>query len=725
MKSSNHNLKFVITCSFGFSALVAEEARRLGAMVDENYFTKNANDKDQAVLCSGDLAFLYQYLLWGRFGNRLLMLIDEFDASNETALYEAIKKIDWPSYFDLNSTFSIRTSLINAEWIKESFAPLKIKDGVVDKFQKKCHQRPNVSVKRPDFPIQVHIENQYVQVFLDCAGESLHQRGYRMGQGEAPLKENLAALMAHMIPDLEKVDAVVDPFCGSGTLLIETALLLCGCAPGVYRDYLGVLGWKGHLPKVYSAYKKQALAKNTEQLEASPLKCVGYDANKDVVKIAQQNIKKAGLSKWIHVERRALHDLKAPKAEHTVVISNPPYGERLGETDLAKYLYLALSKKLKTQFAGQSAVIIGPGTDELDGMGLNYEIQKRVFNGPLRCFVRSISHIPSNNSEPVEPLLPVLDRELVGLEAESFANRVKKNFKKIKNWIRQESVTCYRIYDADIPEYNCAVDIYGDRIHVQEYAPPKSVEPALAKERLDQVLSTLVKLFDVPQNRIHLKTRQKQKGKQQYQKQSNRKQFYEVDEGGVPLLVNLNDYLDTGLFLDHRPMRLTFQKISKGKRFLNLFAYTATASLHAAVGGAKETVSVDLSPTYCQWARNNFALNGFSPDQHLVIQANCMEWLNNTHRQFDIIFMDPPTFSNSKRTHHVLDIQRDHVSLIQAAMGRLEPGGVLYFSNNFRRFKLDEEALAQYSIKDISRETIPPDFERHKDIHRCWQIEFK
>lgn len=725
MNSSNHNLHFVITCSFGFGALVAEEAQKLGATVDETHVTKIANDKNQAVYCSGDLAFLYQYLLWGRLGSRLLMLIDEFDAADEAALYRGVKKIDWSGYFELNKTFSIRTSLVNVEWIKESFAPLKIKDAVVDKFQKQCHQRPNVSVKRPDFPIHVHIENQHVQVFLDCSGESLHQRGYRVGQGEAPLKENLAALMASMIPDPSKVDVILDPFCGSGTVLIESALLLLGCAPGVNRNYYGVFGWKGHLPKVFSAYQKQALSNNNQQFEKSTLKCVGYDANKDVVKIAQQNVQKAGLSKIIHIERRALHDLKTPKAEHVVVVTNPPYGERLGETDMAKYIYMALGKSLKSQLAGHQAVIIGPGTDELDGMALNYETQKRVFNGPLRCFIRNISSIQSANKEPVQTLLPLLSREGVEFEAESFANRIRKNFKKLKNWIKQEHISCYRIYDADIPEYNCAVDIYGDRIHVQEYAPPKSIDPALAKQRLDQALTVLVKLFDVPMSRIHVKTRQKQKGKQQYQKQNNRKQFYEVEEGGVPLLVNLNDYLDTGLFLDHRPMRLLFQNISQGKRYLNLFAYTGTASLHAAVGGAKETVSVDLSPTYCEWAKNNFALNGFSPDQHHVIQANCMEWLDNTHRQFDIIFMDPPTFSNSKRTRHVLDIQRDHVSLIHAAMGRLERGGVLYFSNNFRRFKLDEEALDKFSIKEITHQTIPPDFERHKDIHRCWQIEFK
>ncbi|MGZ8144871.1 MAG: bifunctional 23S rRNA (guanine(2069)-N(7))-methyltransferase RlmK/23S rRNA (guanine(2445)-N(2))-methyltransferase RlmL, partial [Methylosarcina sp.] len=314
--------------------------------------------------------------------------------------------------------------------------------------------------------------------------------------------------------------------------------------------------------------------------------------------------------------------------------------------------------------------------------------------------------------------------------AEMFANRLEKNLKKLSKWARQNHISCYRVYDADLPEYAVAVDIYqGEEvwINVQEYEPPKSIDQSKADQRLAGVLAEIPRVLNVSPNHVFLKIRRKQKSTDQYEKQGSQGVFHVIEEGGCKLWVNFQDYLDTGLFLDHRPIRTMIQQQAKGKRFLNLFAYTGSATVHAAKGGAMATTTVDMSNTYINWAKKNLALNNIHGD-HEFIQANCLEWLATEAkqplpRQYDLIFLDPPTFSNSKKMEEVFDIQRDHVQLISQAAALLAPGGMLYFSTNFRRFKLDHEALARFKIEDITATTIPEDFSRNPKIHYCWRIQ--
>lgn len=312
--------------------------------------------------------------------------------------------------------------------------------------------------------------------------------------------------------------------------------------------------------------------------------------------------------------------------------------------------------------------------------------------------------------------------------ADMFANRLRKNLKSLTKWAKQQSVSCYRLYDADLPEYAVAIDFYqGEQVwlHVQEYDAPKTIDAHKAMQRLAAIMSVLPQVLAIPSEQIFLKVRRKQKNTEQYQKHNDTAHFHIVAEGGCRFWVNFEDYLDTGLFLDHRPLRLTIQQQARGKRFLNLFAYTASATVHAAIGGAISTVSVDMSKTYLDWAKRNLALNHIVGD-HQLIQANCVDWLNHQANQgvekFDLIFLDPPTFSNSKRMDNELDLQRDHVGLIQNAVALLAPGGVLYFSTNFRKFVLDSAALAGLTVEDISLKTIPHDFARDAKIHYGWKI---
>lgn len=305
----------------------------------------------------------------------------------------------------------------------------------------------------------------------------------------------------------------------------------------------------------------------------------------------------------------------------------------------------------------------------------------------------------------------------------AFANRLKKNLQHLQKWARRENVDCFRVYDRDIPEYAVAVDFYAGRFaHVQEYAAPGKVDAEAAERRLAQIRAEIPGVLSIAPENVFLKTRRRQKGENQYDRLAATGRFHEVAEAPARLLVNFTDYLDTGLFLDHRPIRRWLGENSRGKRFLNLFAYTGAATVHAALGGALSTTTIDMSPTYLHWAERNMALNGLVAGAHARIRADCLQWLNRARGSYDLIFMDPPTFSNSRRMQGVLDVQRDHVFLIRRAAVLLAPGGILVFSNNYRGFRLDRDRLGDLAIEDISRETIPPDFTRNPHIHVCYRI---
>ncbi len=312
-----------------------------------------------------------------------------------------------------------------------------------------------------------------------------------------------------------------------------------------------------------------------------------------------------------------------------------------------------------------------------------------------------------------------------------FANRLNKNLKHLSRWLKREHIHCYRLYDADMPEYAIAVDVYEGSdyakqrwVHVQEYEAPGSVDNEKAKQRLNDALTAIRHVLAVKDQQLFVKTRRRQKGRGQYEKLSTSKHFHQVIEGGIRFLVNFEDYLDTGLFLDHRITRNFVAKLAHGKRFLNLFSYTGSATVYAASGGASLTTTVDMSKTYLAWAKRNMALNGFEGKEHEFVQANCLEWLDKMagKRRYDLIFLDPPSFSTSKRMDTTFDVQRDHVALIENTARLLSSDGILIFSNNLRRFRMDRESLSGFTIKDITKATLPKDFERNSKIHNCWEI---
>lgn len=302
-----------------------------------------------------------------------------------------------------------------------------------------------------------------------------------------------------------------------------------------------------------------------------------------------------------------------------------------------------------------------------------------------------------------------------------FVDRLRKRARHLGRWARRQGIHCYRVYDADLPEYAVAVDRYEGFVHVQEYAPPRRVDPGQAARRLEEALAVVPEVLEVPREHVFVKIRRRQRGADQYERLGEGGAFHEVREGGHHFLVNLSDYLDTGLFLGQRLVRQLLAELAPGRRVLNLFGYTGSATVYAARAGARAVTTVDLSRTYLGWAERNLRLNGLDPARHPLVRADCLEWLPARRERWDLILLDPPTFSNSKRMQTTWDVQRDHATLILQAVDRLAPQGVLIFCTNRRNFRLDQDALADLPLEDLSRQTLPEDFRRRPQRHHCFR----
>ncbi|WP_446809654.1 bifunctional 23S rRNA (guanine(2069)-N(7))-methyltransferase RlmK/23S rRNA (guanine(2445)-N(2))-methyltransferase RlmL [Methylomonas sp. 2BW1-5-20] len=713
--------------------ILANEIKALGG--------QNVREKMAGVAFDGDLALAYRVCLWSRTANRVFLPLSSFEVKSQQDLYDGVKKINWFEHIKPDDSLAVSFSSKNNPAINNThFGALKVKDAIVDQMRAKFNKRPNIDTDRPSIRVNVYLHNETAQLSLDLSGESLHKRGYRDVNIAAPIKENLAAailLRAGWPKIAEQGGSLLDPMCGSGTMLLEGAMIAADYAPGLQRDYFGFLGWKKHDAALWESLLDEAKQRRDIGLSKMPV-IVGFDQDRRTVLAALQHVENAGLAGKIHIERRDIADAKAAESwTKGLIACNPPYGERLGDEAETSELYRRFGEVLKQRFVGwQVAMIIS--NPEL-GFRLGVRSQKPItlFNGALECKLLRFNIEVQTFFEPkaksqqerIEQISRRTETEQPDNQAEMFANRLRKNLKKIGKWAKQNQVSCYRLYDADLPEYAVAVDVYqGEQtwVNVQEYESPKTIDPAKANQRLAGVMVEIPKVLEIPKEQVFLKIRRKQKSTEQYEKQGESGRFHVVEEGGCKFWVNFEDYLDTGLFLDHRPIRLLIQQQAKGKRFLNLFACTGSASVHAAVGGAASSVTVDMSNTYLDWAKRNFDLNGIQGD-HKLLRANCVEWLAEQagakdKPQFDLIFLDPPTFSNSKKMDEAFDIQNDHLHLLRSAVALLAADGVLYFSTNFRRFKLDRQALADFQIEDISAKTIPEDFARDQKIHYCWRI---
>lgn len=699
------NYSVFISCAKGLEYLLEHEARAIGLQINRV--------SPQGVFGEANLTTLYQLCLWLRLANRVQIILFSGYASEEKGLYHLCHQFHWQTVFSVDKTLSIEFHGSSPNFRNSLFGAQVVKDAIVDHFRKIHNQRPSVARDNPDVKLHAYLKNDTITVSLDLTGYSLHQRGYRLEKGDAPIKETIAAAMLIRAnwPELASRGYTLhDPFCGSGTVVIEAALMAAQIAPGLLRHDQAFVHWVGHEPTLWEKLRSLALA----QVKPLTVKLTGTDSNTNLITMACNNAQKAGVLPMVQFNQQEMDAIR-PDCAQGLLIGNPPYGERLGKvTDLIP-LYQQFGSTAHAYFQNWQAAFITSEPLLAKAVGLRSGKQYTLFNGALECKLYCLDLNATNK------LKSNTEETSFSSGAQMLLNRLSKNHQHLQKWAKREQISCYRVYDADLPEYAYAIDCYNDYAVLQEYTAPSNIPAYKAEKRSLEVMQVVPKALGIAPDKLIIKQRKQQKGIQQYQKVNQLNHTMTINEGQAKLLVNLYDYLDTGLFLDHRPLRSRFAKLPPGTRFLNCFCYTASASVHAALAGAF-TTNVDLSNTYLNWAQDNFKLNNLPLGRHQFVQYDCLEWLKKTTEQFDVIFLDPPSFSNSKRMATTLDIQRDQKILIDDTMRLLKKSGILYFSTNLRHFKLLPELSECYQIKNITSETIDIDFKRNQRIHQCYEI---
>ena len=823
---------------------------------------------------------LYRAVLESRVAIRVLEPLGRFRVDSPETLYRAMQEIDWTEQLRVSDTLRVDAAIHDTFLTHSLYAAQIIKDAVVDQLRTPSGRRPSVQLRGATLRLALHLVGDVATIFRDAAGRSLHQRGWRMGEVEAPLSEVLAAGMLAIAGwwrpgatgDATTGEPILDPMCGSGTLVIEAATIAAGMAPGLWRARRTAHGFFRF--RDCDKLLAERLVADLEARVCQPAgQCAASDLDPRAVEAAQACAAAAGVAGSIAIEQRHFEDVR-PAAAAGLVLTNPPYGERL-PLPRAGALFRRLGDWLVARCGGWRAAILAADTPAATHLGLRPVYRIPLMNGPIPCRLLELTlrerATPSSPSRPslkaenrteLPPSAPAAsasasasapapapasasasasappvsaetvtdasrdraeldepwrfrpeeERSSKGPDGErsrrgdsdrpgavvapgvalsestttplagvalsestttpltgvalsestttpltgaaisestttplagvapsrprtravadqigDFRRRLAKRYKHLAKWARRQGIEAFRIYDRDIPEIPLAIDWYAGWLHASEYDRPHERTDIEHDVWLDRMIEAAADELGVPPNQTFLKVRRRQRGGGQYEKLDARKTLLTVKEGGLEFEVNLSDYLDTGLFLDHRQTRALVRDEAAGKRFLNLFCYTGSFSVYAAAGGAVETTSVDLSNTYLDWTRTNLSRNAFKDaGRHRTVRDEARGFLEHRGRRgeppFDLVVVDPPTFSRSARSETPWDVERDHAELLELVARNLVPGGVVYFSTNFRRFHLDVERLAAlYEIREITNRTIPEDF-RNARIHRGWRL---
>lgn len=759
-------LDLIATSTFGLEAVAARELKALG--YEPKIFQAGR------VLFQGDESAICHSNLWLRTADRVLLRMGTFEASDFGQLFDRTYALPWEDWIPVDASFPVSGRSIKSQLSSVPACQKIVKKAVVEKL-KAAYGVEWFAETGPKFSIEVALLENQATLTIDTSGPGLHKRGYRALVGKAPLKETLAAAMI-LLSFWRPERPLVDPFCGTGTIPIEAALIGRNLAPGLRRSFAAE-AWPRMPASLWETARQEALAAAKPDL---PVRILATDLDEDSLRLARHHAEKAGVEAEIHFQEHDFSQLTS-KRQYGCVICNPPYGQRMGEQDEVRAIYRAMPdvfRRLKTW----SFYILTACPDFEAIVGQQADRRRKLYNGRIECTYfqfhgpkpsaraarAEVSEgepsaepgggpspdqapaaneaLPDVEGAPQPTDLPTVDRSVEkprpsaaprgtaqpafgGLsdksrqQAEIFRSRLVKRARHLRRFPSKAGITCYRIYEHDIPEVPLVVDRYEGCLHIAEFERPHEHTPAEHGDWLDLMKRTAGEALDVPFGDIFLKQRRRQRGPSQYERVATEGRTLDVSEGGLRFEVNLSDYLDTGLFLDHRITRSMVRELASGKRFLNLFAYTGAFSVYAAAAGAASTVSVDLSNTYLDWAGRNLALNGLKGIEHQLIRDDALHFLRSRPRRemFDLAVVDPPTFSNSKMLEDFWDIQRDHVELLNRVVELMSPGGILFFSTNFRRFKLAEAEIHDVTIREISRQTVPPDF-RNRRIHRCWRI---
>jgi len=741
---------------------------------------------------------LYRAVLECRTAIRVLEPLGRFAVESPETLHRAMQEVDWTEQLKVSDSLRVDAAIHDTFLTHSLYAAQIVKDAVVDQLRTPSGRRPSVQLRGATLRIALHLVGGVATVFRDAAGRSLHQRGWRMGEVEAPLSEVLAAgilaTAGWWLPGARggstTGEPLLDPMCGSATLVIEGATIAAGMAPGLWRARRKAHGFFRFRDCDRPLAERLVAELETRVEGPSPL-FVASDLDAQAVEAARACAAAAGVAAAVTIERRHFEEVR-PAPPPGLVVTNPPYGERL-PLPRAGALFRRIGDWLVQRCGGWRAAILAADTPALSHLGLRPSHRIPLMNGPIPCkllelTIRERAGSPPSPLPPLPPSPPPQSQvegrgessgsDLLSAAAASrdrcedaehgailpprgtsyrpgadgatdeasnaphpgrprarttadqigdFRRRLAKRFKHLSKWARRQGIEAFRVYDRDIPEVPLAIDWYAGWLHAAEYDRPHDRTEIEHEVWLDRMLEAAAAELGVPPDRTFLKARRRQRGGEQYQKVDERQALVTVREGGLAFECNLSDYVDTGLFLDHRTTRSLVRDEAAGKRFLNLFGYTGSFSVYAAAGGAVETTSVDLSNTYLEWTRTNLARNGFKDaGRHRTVRDESRAFLQHRARRqeppFDLVVVDPPTYSRSARSEVPWDVQQDHAELLELVAANLAVGGVVYFSTNFRRFRLDAERLEpSFSIREITSRTIPEDF-RNERIHRAWRL---
>lgn len=677
-----------------------------------------------------------------RTAERVLIELARFPAEDFGQLFDGVVDLPWEDWLRIDSAFPVNGRSVKSRLSSVPACQKIVKKAIVERLRR-THSTDWFEETGPECIVEVSLLEDEASITIDTTGTGLHKRGYRRLTAAAPLRETLSAALV-LLSFWEPDRPLLDPFCGSGTILVEAAMIGRNIAPGLRRKF-DAQHWDFASPEVWEDVRRQA---ESQMLDRLPQRLIGTDVDADVLSLARFHAERAGVADDIHWQQADFAELQSSR-QYGCLITNPPYGQRMGEVDEVEELYRQMPLVLR-KLPTWSHYIITAFEQFEDLIGRKADRRRKLYNGRIACTYyqfhgprplrsdRSSEAQPEEVAEvetgvqPREPSKPSpteMPPVFGGLDAtakrqaEEFASRLRKRARHLRRWPTKRGIHCYRLYERDIPEIPLVVDRYEDHLHLAEFERPHDRGPAEHADWLDLMSETAAVTLEVPRGKVFLKHRARKRDTQQYDKASNERHRLIVSEGNLKFEVNLSDYVDTGLFLDHRQTRQMFADRAEGKDVLNLFCYTGAFTVYAAAAGAASTMSVDLSHNYLDWAHRNLRHNHVDGSQHVRLRSDALAFLNRSapYPTYDLALVDPPTFSNSKTTERDWDIQRDHAELFMHLLPWMRPGGEIFFSTNFRRFKLYEPALKNCQIREITGKTIPEDF-RNKRIHRCWVI---
>jgi len=698
-------LQLVATAAFGLEAVVVRELQQLG------YAGRVA--RPGRIEFAGDLAAICRTNLWLRSANRVLVQLAKFRADDFDALFDTACDLPWEEWIAADAAIPVRGRSHKSQLTSVPACQRTIKKAIVERLLAK-HAVVELPESGPPVSVEVALLDDEATLSIDTSGDGLHKRGYRRLASAAQLRETLAAALVQL-SYWRPERPLVDPFCGTGTIVIEAALLGRHLAPGRHREFAAE-----HWP-MFSAEFWQTAREEADDLALPPLaeRPMGTDIDAEALSLARYHAEQAGVAGDIHFQQRAFVDLLSPR-DFGCTIMNPPYGIRMGGDREVEALYRSFPDVLR-RLKSWSHYIFSARGDFEQLVGQKADRRRKLYNGQIACTYYQF-HGPDPHAKTraktqamwgteTTTLASSPPRAFGGLreessrQAEEFANRLCKLARHRRRWPTKRGISCYRLYERDIPEVPLVVDRYDDALHIAEFERPHDRTAAEHADWLDHMVRTAGEALEVPRELVFVKHRARQRGKDQYHRVDKRQAIRVVEEGSLKFQVNLSDYVDTGLFLDHRNTRAMVREVAEGKKFLNLFAYTGAFTVYAAAGGAAQTTSVDLSTNYLEWAAKNLKLNELNGPQHQFVRSDAAEFLASLadEERFDLAVVDPPTFSNSKGLEQDWDVQRDHVDLLKRLIAHMAPGGEIYFSTNSRRFKLDEPSLEGVAIREITR----------------------